>query len=68
MHPAFIRFDDDREDGGPEAGLRVIVLVSADRAGMSVVVLEGILDRVEEVGVWCVVWCWCVVLDWVNNR
>jgi len=55
VHAVLCGFDDDREDGGPEAGLRVIVLVSADRAWVSVVVLEGVLDRVEEVGVWCVV-------------
>ena len=51
VHAVLCGFDDDREDGGPEAGLRVIVLVAADRAGVSVVVLEGVLHRVEEVGV-----------------
>ncbi len=55
VHAVLRGFDDDREDGGPESGLRVIVLVSADRSGVSVVVLEGVLDRVEEVGVWSVV-------------
>ena len=51
VHAVLCGFDDDREDCGPEAGLRVIVLVSTDRAGVSVVVLEGGFDRVEEIGV-----------------
>ena len=44
MHPTFSGLDDDRENGGPEAGGRIVIGMAANGPRMSVVVSERGLD------------------------